>query len=303
MFFQCRKNNKIRKGKCSLPVYVPLSCKCRERTSLYILKGSLTLEAACVLPMFFLAMLAVMYMIQAVLAADTVFCALHESAKKLAVAAYTMDRLEGETAGEYKELWGSAKSIFSSVYVKNHVVSKIEEESGAHKRIQGGASGIRLTSSSICDEDEMIDLKAVYKLQVSVPLLDLIGIKVTQRAAVRAWTGKEYGEDGRDSGETGGDRVYVTATGSVYHKDRECSHIRLSITQVEKEQTAELRNEDGAKYYPCEDCQTQGISEVYITPTGNRYHGSLSCSGLKRTVTSVTVEEASGYRPCKACGG
>ena len=43
---------------------------------------------------------------------------------------------------------------------------------------------------------------------------------------------------------------------------------------------------------------------VFITDYGNRYHTSLNCGELKRTVRSVTLPEAeeAGLRACKKCG-
>ena len=96
--------------------------------------------------------------------------------------------------------------------------------------------------------------------------------------------------------------MYVTATGSVYHEDTECTHLKLSIRPVEKTSLSDMRNHNGAIYHACEKCGDNAGNTVYITNEGNRYHSSLSCSGLKRTVKQITREEASQMRACKKCG-
>ncbi|MBD8948918.1 MAG: pilus assembly protein, partial [Blautia obeum] len=59
----------------------------------------------------------------------------------------------------------------------------------------------------------------------------------------------------------------------------------------------QLRNKSGEKYHACERCRAGSAGSVYITGEGNRYHGSLSCSGLKRTVEEVLQKDC-GLRPC-----
>ena len=64
----------------------------------------------------------------------------------------------------------------------------------------------------------------------------------------------------------------------------------------------DLRNNDQEKYHPCDKCvHGSAASQVYLTDYGNRYHNSLSCSGLKRTVYAIPVSEAVGKGACTKC--
>ncbi|MBP5304415.1 MAG: pilus assembly protein [Lachnospiraceae bacterium] len=99
--------------------------------------------------------------------------------------------------------------------------------------------------------------------------------------------------------------VFLAENATVFHVDRECTHLRLSIKQVDFAAVPGLRNFDGGKYKPCEICVRNNISDaVYITNEGDRYHSVITCSGLKRTVRSVKESEAvgMGLGPCSRCG-
>lgn len=47
---------------------------------------------------------------------------------------------------------------------------------------------------------------------------------------------------------------YITATGTVYHKDYHCSYLQPSIQYVPQAQVDHLRNKDGGKYHACARC-------------------------------------------------
>ncbi len=126
---------------------------------------------------------------------------------------------------------------------------------------------------------------------------DVFNIKVYQHCKSRAWIGARI----KDS--TNEQIVYVTETGSVYHKIPTCSHIKLSIETTSYSGVKEKRNAYGGKYSPCEMCgkNAKYSSVLYITRTGDRYHTSISCSGLKRSVKGVKISQVSSLGKCSRC--
>ncbi|MDO5425804.1 MAG: hypothetical protein Q4F41_19015 [Eubacteriales bacterium] len=220
---------------------------------------------------------------------------IRETGRSMAVAAAA----KGIAGIEDSEDLGFAGTAISSVYAKQAIQK--EAETSAEHILEGGIS---LLGSSFL-ENEMIDLKVSGKLKIPVPFFNIRPIRFWQRGVVRAWTGRIPGETGagEDGNGDGAAFAYVTVNGSVYHKDANCTHIRLSIKQVGVEQVKDLRSADGSKYYPCSCYKHSAQSTVYITREGNRYHSSLECGGLKRSVKKVTMSEAEHLRACSRCGG
>lgn len=174
--------------------------------------------------------------------------------------------------------------------------------------IRGGASGVSTAGSSMFDEEGKLLLTVSYQFSPVSRLPVLGSIPVVQRTAARSFFGKEreVKSDETEEEEEESEKVYVSETGTVYHRKSTCSHLKLSVRQVLFDDVAAARNKDGEKYRPCEYCCRQPVEEsVFITDYGNRYHRTLSCGELKRSVRTMTLEEAEekGLRACKTCGG
>ena len=64
-----------------------------------------------------------------------------------------------------------------------------------------------------------------------------------------------------------------------------------------------LRNMNGSKYKECMMCKEENEEEsyIYITRYGNKYHYSMGCSGLKRTIYQKSLSEVEGMKLCTKC--
>lgn len=151
---------------------------------------------------------------------------------------------------------------------------------------------------------EEITLPDIYEYKPVSGLIPLPAIWMHNTVKVHAWTGKEREIKSGDENEKTEAMVYVTVSGSVYHKNLSCSHLNLSVTQVTGSSVSSKRNEYGEKYHACESCSRneEPGKIVYITNFGNRYHNDENCSGLKRTVRLIKESEAEKLRPCSRCG-
>ena len=93
--------------------------------------------------------------------------------------------------------------------------------------------------------------------------------------------------------------VYVAENGSVYHNSRSCYHIRISVRSV----SGEVLDDRYSGLSACRICgryKSNGV--IYVTEQGDKYHYSLGCSGLKRTIYRKKKSECGGLPQCSECG-
>ena len=257
---------------------------------LLFLNGSLTVECAFVMPVFLVCMAAVLQFANVYNCAVRLGSAMTQTAEEMAIAAY---------ATEYMEE-GAADSILgialSTAYASGRSAA-LAGDTSAVKRLQ-------FLLSSFLEESDRINIVASYQVRSPVGIVRIPGTFFVQKASVRGWTGREgSGGSGGKEEEHQHQTVYVAENGVVYHTDSNCSHIRLTIMPVTEKQIPQMRNLYGEKYHKCEKCGSHPSSQYYITTDGNRYHTSLECGGLKRTVREMDLHEVGELRPCSRCAG
>lgn len=293
MFFRNKSRNyinnkynfkKLRKETSSLPENIPsLKNQSFGRTSL---NASLTVESVLVLPVFLYLMAGILMFLNLMGNVGALINGIQDTAKQMAVYSYEVKN-PSENAGR---LAGGISAAYARIQIQKQA---------------DGLKGFHLGYSSFLDEDEKIDLVAAFRVNTEVPLFSFGNTQILQRGCVRAWTGRDFREEeaGCSQKENKKNQVYVAENGVVYHRELQCTHLRLSVRQISAEAAVYLRNRYGAKYYACSCCRKGTGAVVYITDTGNRYHASKSCSGLKRTVHSVDITDVDNLPPCSKCGG
>ena len=252
------------------------------------LKGSLTVETALTLPFFIFAMLTIIMLAEGIRFSGDLSAALMETSKKYSVYAYAAKNVSMNGAAGF--LSGKAISMTLGKQMTLQELKYMYPE-----------NGLNFLFSSVMSENQMIDMNAIWKMKQFFPLLPINDFYVIDRARIRAFTG--YDNSGKeDSSDTDEEMVFITESGSVYHRSRGCSHLNIKISAVHRSQVGGERNNNGGKYYPCEYCGGGSTDTLYITEDGDRYHTKISCPGLKRTIRMVPLSKVGGRRPCSKCG-
>lgn len=299
MFFSERlQTGAVRKEEKALPANKSPEDRVSERTSFHsFLKGGLTVETACILPLFLWAVLGALYFLELTTVQVRLIGGIRDTARKMAVISYGIHGgISEEEAGV--GMGEIISGALSTVYAKQEIMKKAALE----ETTLGSKTDLSLAASDFSDQ-ETIDLRVISGVRFPLPVFQVKKLRFLERGRVRAWTGRSLSDSDGEQGESeDGETVYITETGSVYHRDENCTHIRRSISSGKVAELEKRRNGSGGKYYPCSCYLAHPSALVYYTTYGDRYHSTLSCSRLKRTVRKVKLSEAEHLRPCTKCG-
>lgn len=236
-------------------------------------RGSVTIEASLVFPIFLFFVMSLYHMCYSRIADNIVYEAAIETAEYMAEYAY----LDGH-------------NILLPAYKFQEYV---DDKTIVSRYVDGGIQGISFIGTNPLDNEGYVVLKVQYKSKVSVPFLPGLSKMHSFEIRQKAYVGADETVD--NDGDNNDSYVYVTDNRDVYHSTRMCTYLNLSI-----------RADDvaGAEAGGCSICEICGYGDekiVYVTDYGRRYHRDIKCSGLKRTVYRVKLSEVDGLGGCVRC--
>ncbi len=242
-------------------------------------KGSITLEAAAVISIFFLGIICLTYLFEIMVLQTTIANGLHAVGKELAVESYA-----------------------NPIFIPSQIEKKLIEEIGSHRLdnsiVAGGSAGLDCDESKKYRNTSIMDLSVSYQVEIPILMFRIPLLRQEEVLRIKGWTGYE----GNGGAGTQEDTVYITEHGLVYHNDRDCTYLDLSVKTAAPDKVADLRNESGGRYYACTYCGGKSEKQlVYITSYGTRYHSTLDCSRIKRKVYEIPRKQAYGIGGCSKC--
>lgn len=246
----------------------------------YKREGSLSIEAIVIIPLFLIATISIISIINIMRIDIKIRQAIYEEAKV-----------------------ASLKLPYDEEYGIDEVSTKIRERLGDEVNnspyLDKENGGIDFSKSDLSNP-EIINITAIYNAKIPFDLFGICSISLSERVVSHSWSGYRNGLNGQYKEEL---IVYITENSGVYHLNKECSHIKLNIIKTSGSEVEKLRNSNGEKYKNCKLCKSNiDCNELYITSDGDRYHSSLSCSGVKRTIHAVYISKVRDKRPCQRCG-
>jgi len=245
-------------------------------------KGSVTVEACVVIPLFLFFMLGIAEIYMLLMAEAHVHQSLAEAADYTAQYCYLESRLSSEKIQKVENF------IRSGTLVKQFRMV-LGEDFYVQQMIAGGRDGVVLTVTADRKNPKIFIAKARYFVKIKIPVIGEFRIELSNRIKQKAFLGYSKEEQSECY-------VYVTPNQEVYHTRRSCSHLRL---EVRKKSSKHKGN-----YTPCSFCSRENGSQsyIYVAKTGKVYHCNIGCIGLKRTVRRINIKEAGNLGLCQRCG-
>lgn len=264
------------------------------------LKGSMTLEAALILPFFMICILSILSFMEIIQLQNGMTMALRQAGMPMTVYGYAYDYAQDEVDIDFTGVMPNI--VMSYGYVDNCVKEFMGDEYPQESENSFFVGNVQYYRTSIMENDDTINLVAMYDISPQFNVASVSKIKLISRFYGRAWTGYDVTQTGQDNGSE--QNVYITREGSVYHITRYCTHLQLTIMSCLPDEISEMRNDSGARYSACLICGLDDNNgKYYITSDGDRYHNSLDCSGLKRTIEIIPISQVGNRRRCSRCGG
>lgn len=267
--------------------------------------AGMTVEAAAVLPIFLFFLINLSCAIEMIRLHGNLQMALWETGHRLAVYGHVLgeeDILRSVEAGDGDSWWKEMAGIaFSYTFIKNQLLDYLGEEYIESSPITNGTAGLQFWESDVFQHNDIVEVTVTYGVSPYFGLAGFFPFRMANRFYAHIWNGYDI------IGSAGGAEeslitVYIAETGEVYHRDRNCTHLKLSIQEIAAGTAGNYRNENGGKYTECEKCKGEPHTDKwYIAREGDRFHYSESCSGLRRTVYTILLKDAGDYRPCSRC--
>lgn len=298
-------NKKIQIKKVTLQVRIPcirkkfLGKRVLSSVSQIRRKGSLTIEAAMVLPLFLFFMVILMMPMKMLNDGRKIQMALERTGEEVSQYLYLYDEFEIGTKLKKKGL-GKVPDEFLSKMSEKAVLVLVR------KRVEGRIGFEHLTSvsfarSSILRDGETIDLVMDYRVKLPFSVLGKRSIPMSARCYRRAWIGNEKKD--METSKENDELVFIGKGSTRYHKDRTCHYLYNKIKKISFQELKTVRNLNGGKYRPCSRCGEKAEEQngVYILPSGEKYHSTKSCSAITAYVKAVLLSKVRHLGACSYC--
>lgn len=250
-------------------------------------KGSMTLEAALILPLCMMLVLNIAGIIELLRLHGKVTWALWNVGNQMAVIGTAVPDSDTELQD-----WA-----VSYLVVNERVKKLLGEEYLESSPLRYGVLGLNYFRSEYITEQECLDIIVTYEVKNIFPFGLYTYRRMGNRYYAKCWAGYDVTKTSHVK------YVYVSVNGEVFHLNPKCSYLFHDVEAIETEKIASIQGNDGKLCEACRICGDEEMGEwVYYTPEGNKYHLVPDCSAIFKNIQKISWFEGMPYRPCSRCG-
>lgn len=254
----------------------------REANGFIRNKGIASIEASIVVTLLIFVSVFFFEICELVTVEAEIYEAACETAEYMAEYAYLTDHIDKLGVTDYP-------------MAKIRFIDFVDDKALLDRYVSGGVYGVSLIGSQLPGDDNYIEIRYTYQIRLNIPLLCNLSRLCTGKVRQCAYFGKDEGNASSGSSEGKSEMVFMADGSEVYHRDKNCTYLKPSVTKTNIEEAKEKG------YTKCRYCKDVYGEEVYITEYGEVYHSSLYCSRIKRNVTEVNIHDID-IPACSKCG-
>jgi len=316
-FRKKKRNDRTEQTHCLYKMSAPFRACCisllsepdenrTDKRFLYF-AGSLTIEAAAVLPLMILAIWVLIFPLKVMESERRLQNRLETTAKALAVMKYIEQTGDGmlKPDADLEELAGSWEGAAAASFGQAAICALPETK--LMKDLCFSPDTSILTGENGADP-AMIRAELYYSLHFPDGVFRLLPVRKSLVVNRRAWIGSKGGRGRERYGGVGndtdaGDRiVYVGKDGTRYHLDPGCHYLSNRMSTADASVIAGLRNVSGARYHACPSCRPGASGTVYYFESGTAYHATENCKAVTAYARAVPLSEVIHLGACSYCG-
>lgn len=270
------------------------------------LSGSLTLEAALILPLFLLSLFTVIMLMKLGVVHYQVQSSLAEMAEDLSVVHYVLQKESIEEVVDDIEQFldehednpitaplkdsmnimvGGLKSKSYGVLFRKYMNKETQQELGI--------KGLQFHTDS-STEQEMIILKVSYEVSLPSVANILSELVLSNQVVTRGWIGAEHYKSQEQESDKGDqdEIVYIFLSSKEIYHPASCPKLNIKVKQMTAKEAKSLGKKS------CSFCGGKADIQGYVYATNKTYH-SATCYHIKPKVKSVKLSQVKDRRPCR----
>ncbi len=270
--------------------------------------GSITLEASICIPLFFLGLLTIIYIINIITIQLTLQIALEETIRDISKEAYISSKfysmLTEEQANTLEDdssiLENIGATIISVPYVKHKFMNDDIKNFLDNSYVENGSDGISFKFSSVDMKNNIVDVVIDYKYCIPFIPNDLLSFRLSNRCYSRIYMGKDMEKEQKEAFFY----IYYATTSSVVHTNKYCQYLLNYSKAIRYNEIVRLHPIDG-----CALCANDTTIEqlrkddaiVYLTTNEDIYHITLDCQSFTGDIFRLKISSLENQNICKKC--